>query len=150
MEASDKSGEWRTVVAHHDARDRPRLQIRKLPGIIPAQNVILQWDIEQDAVDIPFLDLAPEPGVSMLGGMDPGTHLIIEVLLKNRSHRILVYANIGIARGTRTTPVILGDHIAAGFFDGTMQRVILQRRSFDQDVRPMSRSLLLHCLEPVR
>src|SRR6185295_12199586 len=123
---------------------------RKLPGIIPAQNVILQWDIEQDAVDIPFLDLAPEPGVSMPGGMDPGTHLIIEVLLKNRSHRILVYANIGIARSTRATPVILSDHIAAGLFDGTMQRVILQRRSFDQDVRPISRNVLMHSFEPLK
>ena len=131
MEASDEIGEWRTVFAHHDARYRPRFQIRELLRIVPALNVILQRDIEQDAVDMPSLDLALVPSVSMLGWVDPGAHLVIEVLLKNRSHRILVHANIGIARGTRTTPIILRDHIAAGFFHQVMQRGILQRRPFD-------------------
>src|SRR6185436_18191558 len=99
MEAPDEVGEPRIVLAHQDARDRPRLQIRKLPGIVPALNIILQRDIEQDAVDIPFLDLALVPSVSMLGWVNPGAHLVIEVLLENRSYGILVHANIGIARG---------------------------------------------------
>ena len=129
MKISDKLGKRTTVFAHvfshEDARYRPRSQIRELPGIVPPLNVILQRDIEQYAVDVPSLDFAPEPGVSMLGWVDPGAHLVIEVLLKNRRHRILVHANIGVARGTRTTPVILRDHIAAGFFDQPMQRSIV-------------------------
>src|SRR5579863_6293918 len=124
MKISDKLGKRTTVLAHvfshEDARYRPRSQILELPGIVPPLNVILQRDIEQDPVDVPFFDLALEPGVSMLDWMYPGAHLVIEVLLKNRSHRILVHANIGIARGTRATPVILRDHIAAGFFDQVM------------------------------
>src|SRR6185503_16664020 len=55
-----------------------------------------------------------------------------------------------IARGTRTTPVILRDHIGAGFFDPAMQRGVLQRSPFDQDVWPIGRNLLMHSLEPVK
>ena len=136
MQASDKVGEWRSVFAHvfshEDARYRPRFQIRELLRIVPALNVILQRDIEQDAVYMSSLDLALVPGVSMLNWVDPGTHLVIKVLLKYCGGRILVDANIGIARGTRTSPVILRDHIAAGCFDQEMQRGIFQRHPFDQ------------------
>src|SRR5512146_1590600 len=129
MEASDEIGEWRSVFAHvfshKDARYRPRFQICELLWIVPALNIILQRNIEQNAVDMSSLDLALVPSVSMLDWVDPGTHLVIEVYLKNRSHRILVHANISIARGTRANLISLRDHIAAGFFDLLMQRRIV-------------------------
>src|SRR5512143_1528897 len=98
MEASHEIGKWRSVFthvfSHEDARYRPRFQIRELLRIVPALNVILQRNIEQDAVDTPSFDLAPVPCVPMLNWVDPGTHLVIEVFLKNRSRRILVYVNM--------------------------------------------------------
>src|SRR4051812_32667921 len=75
------------AIPQHSARYSTLLKPRRLTRIIPTHHIVLQRDIEQDTVDIRAFDLPPKPSVTVGGWLNPGTHLIQKVLLKDRHSR---------------------------------------------------------------
>ena len=120
-----------------------------MAGIIPARHVILQRDVEQDSVYIPFFDFALEPLVSLAGRLDAGAHFVVEVLLEKRSHRISIGAYVPIAGRAGAAPIVFGDNVAACGLDHFMQRRIAPRDALDQDAWTIACDRRLQSLEPI-
>ena len=88
MKPFDKGGKLHVqlrsgpIVTDQQTRYSPRLQECQLSRIIPSHDVVLQWNVEQHAVDLRRIDLPPEPLI-ILVRKNARADRIVKILFKD-------------------------------------------------------------------